>query len=107
MQASNLMIAILMMSAITFSQKCLPFLVLSSIKNNKFIYHLAEYLPPSVMLILTLYALKLQWKGYATPTLIPIIPAFITAILHLRFRQTLLSILGGVISYALMQVLIS
>jgi branched-subunit amino acid transport protein AzlD len=105
MQTLDLIIAIFIMALITFSQKWLPFLVLEPIKNSKVVNYLAKQLPPSIMIILTLYALKIQWQGWNYPSLIPISAALFTACIHVFLRKTLISISAGIATYAVLKFL--
>jgi branched-subunit amino acid transport protein AzlD len=103
MQELDLIIAIFIMTLITFSQKWLPFLVLEPIKNSKVISYLAKQLPPSIMIILTLYALKMQWQGWSYPSFVPISAALFTACVHTFLRKTLISISAGIVVYAILK----
>jgi branched-subunit amino acid transport protein AzlD len=88
---------------ITFSQKLLPFIVLDSFRDSKVVLHLASYLPPSIMLVLTFYALKTKWVGFSYMSLPPVLSALFTGVIHILWRQTLLSLGAGISMYALLK----
>jgi branched-subunit amino acid transport protein AzlD len=100
---TSLTIAIIIMAFITFSQKLLPFIVLDSFKDSKVISHLSFYLPPSIMLVLTFYALKIEWVGFSYMSLPSILAALFTGAIHILWRQTLFSLGAGVAMYALLK----
>ena len=101
---SQLLVAIGVMMAITFLQKCVPFIALGAVKDNKFVHYLAKQLPPAIMLLLTLYVLKLAWKGSSSPaSYVSLAAAAVTAGVHLTCRNTLLSIGIGIFAYAMLQ----
>lgn len=103
MSTANLCMAIAMMTFVTFGQKIIPFITLRAFKNNKTIAYLAERLPPAVMLILVIYALRTQWVGFSNASFIPILASLFTAIVHILFRQTLVSIASGVLIFAILK----
>ena len=93
----------------TFATRVVPFVALSRQADHPLIIHLGRYLPPAVMLILVIYALRDLRP--LTPTLtfnsgangVPLIVAsLMVAALHLWRRNALLSIGLGTASYMLM-----
>ncbi|MBE6691364.1 MAG: branched-chain amino acid transporter AzlD [Ruminococcaceae bacterium] len=81
----------------------LPFLIFPASKPTpKFISYLGRVLPPAVFGLLVVYCLKnvdLLARGHGIPELIAIL---FVIILHLSFRQMLLSIAGGTALYMLL-----
>ena len=101
MNDSMLVLIIAVCAMATFATRVLPFVALSRHAEHPLILHLGRYLPPAVMLILVLYALR-DFRPLAEGSLnagengLPLIVASITvATLHLWRRNALLSIMGG------------
>ena len=92
----------------TFATRVLPFIALSRQAEHPLILHLGRYLPPAVMMILVIYALR-DFRPLAEGQLnmaangLPVLIASVTvASLHLWRRNALLSIVGGTGLYMLM-----
>ena len=92
----------------TFATRIVPFVALAKQAEHPLILHLGRYLPPAVMLVLVIYALRefrpladgqLNIAGNGLPMLLA---ALFVAILHLWKRNALLSIVLGTGSYMLM-----
>ncbi|MBX3486835.1 MAG: AzlD domain-containing protein [Candidatus Paracaedibacteraceae bacterium] len=107
MDIYNILLAIAVMTAITFSQKYLPFVALSSVADNRAIQYLGQKLPAGVMLILSLFTLKEAAHQGEMIFSASFGAAFFTAIIHIWFRHALLSIFGGVIIYGLLKSFLS
>ncbi len=92
------LILILIMAGVTILLRFLPFLLFS--KNTpKAILYLGEVLPYSIMAMLVVYCLKgidFTANGHAIPEIVSVI---LVVLLHKWKHNTLLSILGGTISY--------
>lgn len=92
----------------TFATRVVPFVALARQAEHPLILHLGRYLPPAVMLVLVLYALRdfrplLAGQLNATANGLPmLVAALIVAALHLWRRNALLSIVLGTGSYMLM-----
>ncbi|MDR5865821.1 branched-chain amino acid transporter permease [Halomonas koreensis] len=85
----------------TFATRVLPFVALSRHADHPLILHLGRYLPPAVMMILVIYALR-DFRPLAEGRLNvaadgwPMLIAALTVVgLHLWRRHALLSIIGG------------
>ncbi|MDY6890378.1 MAG: AzlD domain-containing protein [Pseudomonadota bacterium] len=85
----------------TFLTRALPFLLLYRWAQHPLLQHLGRYLPPVLMVLLLLYALKdaLVSGQYLLPSLLSL--ALVTA-LQLLLRNPLLSILSGTGLYMLL-----
>lgn len=86
---------------ITFKLRLLPFIFRNIIEKNNTLKSIKDYLPASVMLILVIYTLKdisYQLYPYGLNELSSI---FLIIILHLRYRNVLLSMISGTIFYIL------
>ncbi|TDX29059.1 branched-subunit amino acid transport protein AzlD [Modicisalibacter xianhensis] len=101
MSHAMLILTIAVCALATFATRVLPFVALSRHAEHPLILHLGRYLPPAVMLILVLYALR-HFRPLAEGSLnggengLPLILASATvAMLHLWRRNALLSIIGG------------
>ncbi|GHA86860.1 branched-chain amino acid transporter permease [Modicisalibacter luteus] len=101
MSETMLLLTIVVCALATFATRVLPFVALSRHAEHPLILHLGRYLPPAVMLILVLYALR-DFRPLADGSLnggengFPLVVASITvAVLHLWRRNALLSIIGG------------
>ena len=97
------MLLIFTMMAGTMATRFLPFLLLGDKRQTPpFITYLGKVLPYAIMGMLVVYCLK----GVSVTQLSSVAPAAlgvgVTAGLHLWKRNTLLSILGGTVTYMLL-----
>ncbi len=100
---------ILVCALATFATRLLPFVALSRQADHPLILHLGRYLPPAVMLILVIYALRdftplmPDWRLNMGDDGLPMLVASImVAGMHLWRRNALLSIMLGTGAYMLM-----
>ena len=95
-------LAIVIMAAVTFLLRMLPFVIFGKKQTPAFIGYLGKYLPYAIMGMLVIYCLK----GVAPlifPHGLPELIAILTVVLlHIWRRNTLLSILGGTVVYMLL-----
>lgn len=107
MNTLSLIAALSIMTAITFSQKYIPFIALSQISENKALRYLGQKLPAAVMFILVMYTIKEsihQTNAQGINLFVPSILATIsTTAVHMLFRHALLSILIGILIYGITQ----
>jgi len=95
-------------AAATFATRVLPFVALARQAEHPLILHLGRYLPPAVMMILVLYALRdfrplADGRLNVAPDGWPMIIASLVVVsLHLWQRNALLSIIGGTGAYMAM-----
>ncbi|WFM69699.1 AzlD domain-containing protein [Halomonas sp. CKK8] len=108
MNGLDLMGFILVCAAATLATRVLPFVALARQAEHPLILHLGRYLPPAVMMILVLYALR-DFRPLADGQLNaaadgwPMILAALAVVgLHLWQRNALLSIIGGTGAYMAM-----
>ncbi len=82
----------------------LPFLVFRSDRPTpKYIQYLGRFLPPAVFGMLVIYCLKDVLFAFSGTTGLPeLIALGFTLILHLSFKQMLVSLLGGTACYMLL-----
>lgn len=82
----------------------LPFLVIRSNKPTpKYIQFLGRFLPPAVFGMLVIYCLKdVLFTTAGNGPLPELISLAVTLVLHLSFKQMLISLLGGTACYMLL-----
>ncbi|MEH6824742.1 MAG: AzlD domain-containing protein [Motiliproteus sp.] len=95
---SHLLIVIAVLSGVTFLTRALPFMLLYKVAEHPTLVYLGRYLPPVLMVLLVLYTFKdVDFSGAGlAPELLGI---SLVTVLHLCFRQPLLSIVGGTALY--------
>lgn len=106
MSMNNLIIAVIIMSLVTFFTRIFPFLFFTNKKFPESLEFLEKYIPPVVMVVLVIYCLKDIDLKTAPFGLCELIGVAATAVLHIFIKNPLVSILGGTITYmALIRVL--
>ncbi|MFH2115906.1 MAG: AzlD domain-containing protein [Spirochaetota bacterium] len=99
---SRLLLAVLVMTAVTILTRAAPFLFFSRRKPPAFLGFLQIYAPPVIMTLLVLGALKDVPFGQ-TPYGIPALSGVaLSAALHLWKRNVLLSIAGATTLYMIL-----
>lgn len=95
MDISKAYLVVLVVAFLTFCFRYLPFAFYKYLQNNLSLEFIRTYLPASIMLLLTLYTLKdISFKN--SPFGLPeIIASIIVVVVHLKWRNALLSILLG------------
>lgn len=85
---------IVVAAAATFLTRLLPFVLLYRWADHPLLKHLGRYLPPVLMVLLLMYALK---DAFVTgEALLPSLTALLlVTLLHLLWRNPLISILSG------------
>jgi len=102
MSDSELLLAILVMSIANFITRVFPFLFFKKNESPKVISFVANSFPPIIMTILIFYTLgKIDFTlaPYGVKELLSI---GITALLHIRFGNYLVSIFMGTIFYMIL-----
>lgn len=96
-------IQIAIMALVTALTRFLPFICFKDEnKRPKIVLYLGKVLPYALMGMLVVYCLKdVEFSAYpfATPELLGIL---ITAILHIVFKNSMISIFGGTIVYMML-----
>jgi len=89
-----LLIFILVSACATFLTRLLPFVLLYRWADHPLLKHLGRYLPPVLMVLLLMYALKdaLVTGHQLLPSLASLA---VVTVLHLLWRNPLISILSG------------
>lgn len=105
---STLLIFIAVCALATFATRVIPFVALARQAEHPLILHLGRYLPPTVMMILVIYALRdfrpladgqLNAAANGWPMMLA---SLVVTALHLWRRNALVSILGGTGAYMAM-----
>lgn len=98
----NVIIAIAIMSGVTILLRVLPFLAFSGRRTPKVIIYLGKVLPFAVMGMLVVYCLK-DISFLSVGKFLPqFIAVAVTAVSYIIKRNTLLSIIGGTVTYMLL-----
>lgn len=91
---------VVIVCALTMFLRAVPFLFFGGKKElPKLVRYLGEVLPYAIMSALVVFCIKdveFTSEPYGAPYLIAIA---VTALLHIFFRKTLLSILGGTVAF--------
>lgn len=103
MTTTKLIISIALMAVITMFTRFFPFIVFGSGKKPpKVIIYLGKYLPPAIIVAITVYCFK-DVKFYEFPFGIKeILSALTVALLHIKFKNTMISIITGTALYMLL-----
>lgn len=91
--------ALLIIFAITFALRGLPFLILDRLRESRAVLYLGAHLPVGIMLILVVYTLQDTRFDVAPYGAAELGALAFTAGLHLWRRSALLSILLGTLAY--------
>lgn len=89
-------------AAVTVLLRFLPFWVFGQRKTPPFILYLGKYLPYAIMGMLVVFCLKNIQLLQAPFGLPELLSCAVVAGLHILFRKTLISIIGGTACYMLL-----
>ncbi|GAA0683691.1 hypothetical protein GCM10009104_06100 [Marinobacterium maritimum] len=95
MDSTAYLLSVVLVAAVaTFLTRALPFVLLYRWAEHPMLKHLGRYLPPVLMVLLLIYALKdaLITGADLLPSLAALV---VVAVLHLLLRNPLISILSG------------
>ena len=99
MHGTKLVLVILLMSAITFATRALPFAFFRNRKPPRFLSMIEEQIPPAIMVILVFFSIK-DAQVASWPFGIPHLAGILTVVaLQLWRRNPMLSILSGTACY--------
>lgn len=99
MSEKYLIIGIFIATFFTLITRIIPFLFYAKRKPGEMIRHIELFMPTMIMVILVFYAIKdvnFTQEPYGLPEIVSI---FIAGILHVMFRQALLSVVIATVSY--------
>jgi len=99
MTLTNVYISILIMVAVTFFTRVFPFLFYGHNKPPKIIFFVGKYIPPVVITILVIYCLKDVTWGRVPYGFNEMIAVLLVVMLHVWWRNPLLSIFGATLFY--------
>ena len=94
---------ILAMAGVTYLTRALPFFIFKKVSEHPIILFLGDYFPPAVLTLLVIYSLKsVEWaqSPYGLPELTCVA---LVAIVHLIFKNALISIASGTVIYMAIQ----
>jgi len=97
-----ILLTIFLMGLVTYGVKWLPFYTVAFVKDNKMIEVLGQLLPPAIMAILVMYCLFLIDYQKTSSIAANYIALGVVVALHLKWRNTLISMIGGLIVYAVL-----
>lgn len=89
---------IAVLSAATFATRALPFVLLHKVSDHPLLAHLGRLLPAMVMVLLVCYSFKHE-LAFNSSFLPEAACLLLVAMVHLAFKQALLSIIAGTASY--------
>jgi branched-subunit amino acid transport protein AzlD len=101
------LVSVLVMTAVTFGLRALPFLALREIADTPVVRFVGAVMPPGVLVILvanSLSTVDVSLPPYGVPAALAVL---VTAALHHWRRNALLSIVGGTAVYMLLLRLLS
>lgn len=85
----------------TFATRILPFVMLHKVSDHPLLRYLGQYLPAMIMVLLIIYSFKQE--DLFSIHFLPELACLVTvAVLHLCFKQTLLSIILGTALFMLL-----
>lgn len=93
--------AIAVMTAATFMTRLLPFVLLYRVSDHPLLDWLGRFLPPMMMVLLIIYSFRHD-AALSSGFLPEAGCLLLVALLHLLFRQALISIAGGTAAYMLL-----
>ncbi len=98
---SQLMVFMLVMASATFITRALPFVLFDKHSDHPFLNYLGRFLPPVLMVLLLVYSFKNE--TFISLDFVPeLLGLMVTLVLHLLWRQPLISIVVGTAFYMLL-----
>lgn len=87
---------------VTFALRALPFVIIEPLRSSAYVSFLGRYMPVGVMLVLVVYTLRdVSFTGpsHGIPEALALL---VTVVVHLWWRNALLSIVAGTGLYVLL-----
>ena len=97
--ATNTILIILVCALCTYIERLLPFLLFRKAEPPGVVRYLGKMLPTAIMATLVIYCLRTTDFSTVNGFLPQAAGVAVTAALHLWKRNTLLSVLGGTVTY--------
>lgn len=102
METSYLVGAISLAALMTYLTRIIPFLFFRKKEPSSFMKYLEWNMPVMIMVILVFYALKdVKWEVYPYG-IAEIIGVFIAAIVHVKYKNALMSIILATVTYMIL-----
>ncbi|WP_419811930.1 branched-chain amino acid transporter permease [Bacterioplanoides sp.] len=92
---------IAVLAGVTFFTRVLPFVLLYKVADHPLLTYLGRFLPAMVMVLLVVYSFKND-AAISLESAPELGCLLLVAALHLAFRQSLLSIVGGTAVYMML-----
>ena len=92
MNNTYIIFGILVASLATYATRKLPFLIFDKKKPSPLIIHIETYMPQMIMVILIFYAIRNVEFGEYPYGISEIVGIIVAGAIHLKFRNSLLSI---------------
>ena len=102
MNITHSILIVAVISVVTIALRFLPFLLFGRRKTPRFILYLGRVLPYAIMGMLVVFCLRNVSFADAPHGLPEMISCAVVVLLHIRRRNTLLSIVGGTACYMLL-----
>ena len=102
MEMGHTLIAILVMTAITFFLRALPFIAGAFLKRYVWVGALGNFLPPAMMALLMVHAVADLAGQSNTPYWPECLSVAVTLLVHFLWQKPLPSILSGTLLYVLL-----
>ncbi len=101
MRVEYILLVIGLMCLVTFLTRAIPFYSIEIFKDHPFVKYLAQRMPPAVMIILVIFCYRnINYK--LNPHGIPdLIAGLLTVAVHLYKRNLILSLITGILFYAI------
>ena len=91
---SHLLVFMLVMAAATFITRVIPFVLFHKHSDHPLLEYLGRFLPPVLMVLLLVYSFKNE--TFLSLSFVPeVLGLLVTLVLHLLWRQPLISIVVG------------
>lgn len=98
-----LLAVILVMGAVTFALRALPFLSARLLKRSPVVHHLGQFLPLAIMVLLLVHSASGAAREHANGPWPELLAIAVTCLLQWRSRNPLLSIVAGTALYVLIR----
>lgn len=97
------LLAILLMAAVTFALRALPFVAGHAIRHHPLVRRLGEALPLAILVLLVLDTAAGQARAHAGWPWPETIAVLVTVLLQWRIRRPLLAMAAGTVLYILLR----
>lgn len=98
-----LLAVIVVMGAVTFALRALPFLSARLLGRFPVVQHLGRFLPLAIMVLLLVHSASGAARGHSTGPWPELLAIAVTCLLQWRSRNPLLSIVAGTALYVLLR----